>query len=77
MADEKIHAILYKLQKRAALSDDELSTLQVTVDQLERRGIAMSSHHESHASNNSHHTNHHGAALDVAGILDVVQRHQR
>jgi hypothetical protein len=77
MADDKVNAILFKLQRSNVLSAEELSTLQSTVDILERRGIASASHHESHATPNSNHTNHHGSALDVAGILDVGQKAPR
>ena len=58
MADEKITSILSKLQKKATLSPDELTTLQSALDRLEVRG--RSSHHET----TSHH--HTSALLDLA-----------
>ena len=54
---ERIAAILGKLQKSAVLTDDELRTLQSTVDLLEAR--ASKSHHDT----TSHH--HTSRLLDV------------
>jgi hypothetical protein len=61
MADEKVYAILYKLQQKGALTSEEIGTLQSTIDQLEQRG--RSSHHET----TSHH--HTTAFLDIASDI--------
>ena len=59
MADESISAILVKLQRSAVLTDDELKTLQSTVDLLEQR--ASKSHHDT--------TSHH----HTSRLLDVLE----
>lgn len=59
MADERMAAILSKLQRSAVLSDDELKTLQSTVDLLEQR--SSTSHHDT--------TSHH----HTSRLLDVLE----
>ena len=66
MANEKVEAILYRLQKKGALSEDDLSILQSTIDQLEQ-ARASETHHET----TSHH--HTSTLLDISGIRDIGQ----
>jgi len=61
---DRIDAIMLRIQRKATLTDEEVRDLQSHVDQLERQGLARSSHHET----TSHH--HTSALLDVPGILE-------
>jgi hypothetical protein len=74
MADEKVNAILFKIQRSSVLSDEELKTLQLTVDQLENRGLSASTHHSTDSTPGSHHAHHHSTSLEVAGFLDIAQK---
>lgn len=65
MANDKIKmgGIIEKLQKKSSLSDEELSILQSSIDQLELRRA------ESHHETTSHH--HTTAFLDLGGFKQV------
>jgi hypothetical protein len=61
---DRIDAIMYRLQKKATLSDQELGDLQTAVDQLEKLA-AEEPHHESHSHTSEHDTQHHGVAFEL------------
>jgi hypothetical protein len=70
---DRVDAIMYRLQKKAALSDQELSDLQTAVDQLERLA-ADEPHHESHSHTSEHDTQHHGVAIELPEVASKSSR---
>jgi hypothetical protein len=65
--DDRMNSIMYKLQKSAVLSDDELKVLQTTIDQLEQR--AASSHADSVQSSHFH-----GTVLELGAGREAATR---
>jgi hypothetical protein len=64
---ERLNSIMYKLQKSAVLSDQELKDLQTVVDQLEQRTEA--SHADSVQSSHFHTT-----SLELAAGREAAKR---
>ncbi len=64
---DRAYAILYKLQRKAALTDEELRDLQSHIDELELK--ATTPHHDTHSHGSEHHhdTHHHGLLLEPVG----------
>jgi hypothetical protein len=71
---DRINSILFKLQKQANLTAEEVSALQSHIDQLENLGKTAASEHHSHSSPASHYTDHRTDVVDIVGILERVAR---
>jgi hypothetical protein len=71
---EGVKLIMGKLYAKASLTQDELSTLQRYVDQLENEAVALDTSHYTSSSPGSHYTSHSTTIKEVAGLLDRVKR---
>ena len=71
---EDVRQIMGKLQAKASLTEEELSSLQSFVDQLEIHGLAAETEHHTSSSPGSHYTDHRTSVADIAGLLDRISR---
>jgi hypothetical protein len=65
---DRINSIMYKIQKSAALSAEELTDLQSHIDELEHRSLAA--HGDTVQSSHFHPS----AALEIGGGRETAQR---